>query len=54
MELLKTKIIVLISEVSLFQVENKNEFGIQSGVLTGCLYFTGVLISGVSFKKGPL
>ena len=42
------QIIVLISEVSLFQGENNMKLGLGSSVLIN----QGVLISGVSFKRG--
>ena len=51
MDTLGTKIIVLISEVSLFQAEN-NMYLYKVGTQSSVLSKQGVLISEVSFKRG--
>ena len=51
MDTLGTKIIVLISEVSLFQGEN-NMYLYKVGTQSSVLIKQGILISEVSFKRG--
>ena len=51
MDSLGTKIIVLISEVSLFQGQN-NMYLYKVGAQSSVLINQGVLISEVSFKRG--
>ena len=50
---LGTQIIVLISEVSFFQVEN-NMYLYKVGTHSSILIKQGVLMSEVSFKKGSI
>ena len=51
MDTIGTKIFVLISEVSLLQGE-KNMYLYEVGTRSSVLINQGVLISGVSFKRG--